>query len=361
MMKQASDLEPGAPRARRQRQATGVLYALLTLLALWVVHDFLPAIAWAAVVAIALWPALERLESWGPLRGRNRLVSALLTLLVGVVFVVPLSLAVAQAAGEAHTVFDQVHQIEQQGIATPPWMERVPGVGHSLSAWWQANLANPGGAATLAQRLPRATLLEYGKAAGARIAHGALTFGFMLLVLFFVFAAGSRLRDQLLGATRRAFGSDGASLAVRMANSVRGTVSGLVLVGCGEGALLGVGYAIAGVPHAALLGGLTAVAAMLPFCAPVLFSLAALYLLAQGATAAAICVFATGVVVVGVAEHFVRPVLIGGSARLPFLLVLFGILGGAETLGLLGLFIGPALMTILMVLWQEWARGELPA
>ncbi len=54
------------------------------------------------------------------------------------------------------------------------------------------------------------------------------------------------------------------------------------------------------------------------------------------------------------AEHFVRPVLIGNSARLPFLLVLFGILGGAETFGLLGLFVGPALMTVLTVLWAEW-------
>ena len=63
-----------------------------------------------------------------------------------------------------------------------------------------------------------------------------------------------------------------------------------------------------------------------------------------------------GFVVVFVAEHAVRPVLIGGAARLPFLLVLFGILGGAETFGLVGLFIGPALMTILVVLWKEWVH-----
>ena len=63
-----------------------------------------------------------------------------------------------------------------------------------------------------------------------------------------------------------------------------------------------------------------------------------------------------GFVVVFIAEHFVRPVIIGNSTRLPFLLVLFGILGGAETFGLLGLFIGPALMTVLMVLWKDWVR-----
>jgi predicted PurR-regulated permease PerM len=95
---------------------------------------------------------------------------------------------------------------------------------------------------------------------------------------------------------------------------------------------------------------------MLPFCAPIVFLGSALWLLAQGAMGAAIGVAAFGLVVVFIAEHFVRPVLIGGSARLPFLLVLFGILGGAETFGLIGLFIGPALMTILVVLWTDWVR-----
>ncbi|WP_143188560.1 AI-2E family transporter, partial [Burkholderia ubonensis] len=158
----------------------------------------------------------------------------------------------------------------------------------------------------------------------------------------------------LLQGVQRAFGGNGAQLIERMAAAVHGTVTGLVVVGLGEGALLGIAYVLAGVPHAALLGLVTAVAAMLPFCAPIVFCGAALWLFVQGATAWAVAVAATGFVVVFVAEHFVRPVLIGSSARLPFLLVLFGILGGAETFGLLGLFIGPALMTVLTMLWAEW-------
>lgn len=76
----------------------------------------------------------------------------------------------------------------------------------------------------------------------------------------------------------------------------------------------------------------------------------------QGATVGAISVLIFGFVVVLIAEHLVRPLLIGSSTRLPFLLVLFGILGGAQTFGLLGLFIGPALMTVLVVLWRDWVR-----
>jgi predicted PurR-regulated permease PerM len=123
--------------------------------------------------------------------------------------------------------------------------------------------------------------------------------------------------------------------------------------------LLGIVYAIAGVPQATVLGLLTAVAAMVPFAGSVMFSIAALLLLAQGSIVWAIVVFAVGVVVMFVADHFIRPALIGGATRLPFLWVLLGILGGVEAWGLIGLFIGPAIMAALILLWREWA-GEGP-
>ena len=139
---------------------------------------------------------------------------------------------------------------------------------------------------------------------------------------------------------------------------MRGTVDGLVLVGLGEGALLGVVYVLAGVPHPVLLGALTAVAAMIPFGAALAFGLAALLLLAGGSTVAAVAVFGSGLAVTFIADHAVRPVLIGGATRLPFLWVLLGILGGVETWGLLGLFLGPAIMAALILLWREWADAS---
>ena len=72
----------------------------------------------------------------------------------------------------------------------------------------------------------------------------------------------------------------------------------------------------------------------------------------------AIIIGVLGFVVTFVADHFIRPTLIGSATRLPFLWVLLGILGGVETWGLLGLFLGPAIMAALMLLWREWAgRG----
>ena len=123
---------------------------------------------------------------------------------------------------------------------------------------------------------------------------------------------------------------------------------------------MGIAYAIAGVPHPTLLGGLTAVAAMVPFVVTFVFIGVGLILLAQGSVVPAVVIVVLGTVVVLVADHLIRPALIGGATRLPFLWVLFGILGGVETWGIVGLFIGPALMAALILLWREFIEGPRP-
>jgi len=91
-----------------------------------------------------------------------------------------------------------------------------------------------------------------------------------------------------------------------------------------------------------------------------MFSIAAAMLIYQGAMVSAIVIFLLGLGVVAVADHVVRPIIIGNATRLPFLWVLLGILGGVETWGLLGLFLGPAIMTVLMDLWREGTQSGIP-
>jgi predicted PurR-regulated permease PerM len=147
-----------------------------------------------------------------------------------------------------------------------------------------------------------------------------------------------------------------------MAIAVRAAVNGLVLVGLGEGALLAVAYALAGVPHPVLLGALTAILSMLPLGAPLVFGLGAVFLFAQSQAVTAVSLLVFGFLVVFLADHVVRPYFIGSGVRLPFLWVLLGILGGLQAFGLLGLFLGPAVMAALVEMWREWAGAdETPA
>ncbi|WP_244816954.1 AI-2E family transporter [Caballeronia sp. Lep1P3] len=347
-----------ADRTRKmQRAASAVLYTVLVLVALYTARTFIPAVVWAVVIAIALWPAFGWLERRPVFRQRNTLLAVVLTLAIGLLFVVPFAIVAAQTADEAHDMMQWLHDVLRNGIPMPALIGRLPTGSQQVAHWWQANLATPLESSPAVKSLHSATFVAMTRHFGGRVVHGFVIFGFMLMTLFFIFQAGAKLGRQLVAGSRRAFGADGAALIQRMADSVRSTVVGLVVVGLGEGALLGIAYGVTGVPHATLLGMLTAVAAMLPFCAPIVFLGSALWLVAQGSMIAAAGVAIFGLIVVFISEHFVRPVLIGGSTRLPFLLVLFGILGGAETFGLLGLFIGPALMTILVVLWTDWMRA----
>ena len=343
-------------RQKMQQAASAVLTIGLVLLALWIIRAFLPAVGWACVIAIALWPVLHKIENHSWFTGRTTLVAAILTLAIALLVVLPVAIGIGQASHEAHDLMVWFKDVQENGIALPDFVQHLPFGSQQVSAWWQANLTQPLRESPAMKGLHGGAVVTFGRHFGARAAHVLVVFGFMLITLFVIFQAGPRLSGALLKGAQRAFGSNGAQLLERMANAVRGTVAGLVVVGIGEGALLGLFYGVAGVPHATLLGFVTAVAAMLPFCAPIVFCGAALWLLVQGMMAWAVGLLVFGFVVVFVAEHFVRPVIIGNSTRLPFLLVLFGILGGAETFGLIGLFIGPALMTVLMVLWTEWVQ-----
>jgi predicted PurR-regulated permease PerM len=141
--------------------------------------------------------------------------------------------------------------------------------------------------------------------------------------------------------------------STKVPTAIRATVNGLVLVGLAEGLLLGIAYEFANLPSAVLWAAATGVMAIIPFGAPLAFGAVAAVLLYAGNVTGAVAILAWGAVVLFVADHFVRPSIIGSATKLPFIAVLLGILGGVETLGLIGLFVGPVVMTLFVTLWHE--------
>ena len=357
----AGERSAGAPApdggTRAQHAAVGALAAALLALGLYTLENFLSALVWAAIFAIALWPLYRRAVARFGAGRHNLLWPAAFTLAVALVFIVPLGLVGAQLARELHAASEWARGAERDGIPEPEILRRLPAGGAQVDAWWADNLADPGAARELLRRTTSGRVGDWGRVVGRQVARRLTLFAFTLVTLFFLFRDGDGLVRQLRRAGARAFGPHGERVGRQIVASVHGTVNGLVLVGLGEGVLMGVVYAIAGVPHPTVFGALTAVAAMIPLAAPVVFAVAALLLAAQGSVGWAAGVFAAGMVVTFAADHFVRPVLIGGATRLPFVWVLLGILGGVEVWGLIGLFVGPAIMAALILMWREWA-GE---
>ena len=363
MTKREDEAKPGTwisetPAAMSKAQVAAGLIAtgLLVLAGLHTIHGFIPALAWAVVIAIGIWPTFRRLARRWPGHGRE-LLPALVILAVLLVFVVPLTLVAIPAAQDAHGAADWVRQVRAQGMAPPPFLQDLP-FGGKLTELWRANIGAPGALSDLTSHAMQGGLMHFGRRVGAEALHRVVLLGFMLLALFFLLRDADTVVDQLRVGSRRAFGPAGEDVARQMILSVQGTINGLVLVGLGEGVILGVVYWIAGVPHPTLFALFTAILAMIPFGTTIALAVAALALLIVNKVVAAVVVVVIGFVITFIADHFIRPVLIGGATKLPFIWVLFGILGGVESWGLVGLFVGPAILAALILLWREWVGSK---
>ena len=102
------------------------------------------------------------------------------------------------------------------------------------------------------------------------------------------------------------------------------------------------------------LAALTTVCGLIPFAAPTVWIGVCVWLLVKGSTASALGLLIWGALVLGWTDHIVRPFLISREAEIPFLLVLFGVLGGLASFGLVGLFVGPVILAVLLAIWREW-------
>jgi predicted PurR-regulated permease PerM len=350
---------PAVPPASSQSLARIALASAVVAIGLWILRDFLAALVWATVLAIAFWPIYRRLREPVPKPIDRVVAPALATTLIGIIFITPIVLLGIAVARESHLVVQFMHDARHHGIPAPGWIDQLPLVGPTIGEWWRGNLGDPAAAEELIGRVNLRTLTESVREYGAEVVHRLALLLFTLLTLFFLFRDGDKMVEQLRSLGDRLIGLRGERIAGHMIAAVHGTVNGLVLVGLAEGLLLGIVYFAVGLPYPAMVGAITAVAAVIPFAAPVVYALAGLYLFTAGDTTGGIIVIIIGSVIVFIADHFVRPVLIGGAARLPFLWVLLGILGGLETFGFLGLFLGPAMMAALIALWREWT--EIPA
>ncbi len=352
---QAPEVEGGT---RLQRNARLALVAALVALGLWTLHGFLAALVWAAVLAVAIGPLYARAARRWPPGKHNILLPLLFTTVVAVIFLLPFVVLGIQAAREAHDVMQFMHSAMESGIPEPAWVAGLPFGAAQISEWWKTNLTNASDVSGLVNHATHGAGLSTTREIGAAFTHRIVIFFFTILTLFFVLRSGETLAREMLIVSHKLFGPRGEAVARQMVSSIHGTVDGLVLVGLVEGVLLGIVYAVAGVPHPTLLGALSAIAAMIPFLLVGLLAIIGGVMISQGAVWTAVVVVSIGYVMVFVSDHFVRPVIIGGATRLPFIWVLLGIFGGVETWGLVGLFVGPAVMAALMLLWREFVENE---
>ncbi|WP_419809214.1 AI-2E family transporter [Sphingomonas sp.] len=344
--------------ASAQVRARIALAAAIALGALWIGAAFVPSVIWAGVVTVAVEPLRRRILARWP--GRRTLAASLITLAVVLIVVVPAVIALSRAMIEAQGVALWLAHARADGVPVPAWVATLPIGSAEIVAWWNTHLLTAAAASEQFGRIDMDTLLKQSQLLTHNVIRRVVVFAFTIVVLFFLIRDRETVAHQLERGARRAFGEAGPRLGRQIAASVRGTVDGLVLLGLAQGIIMAVIYASAGVPHPILMGLLSGLASVVPFGLIAVLLIAVLLLIIKGSVTAAIVVGILGFAINFVIDHFLRPGLIGGATRLPFVWVLIGIVGGVETIGLLGLFVGPAVMAALVLIWREWiADGDI--
>lgn len=192
--------------------------------------------------------------------------------------------------------------------------------------------------------------------AGSLAFHLALTLLFMLITLFVLYRDGDKFVAQVDHIGRRILPDRWSRLSRVVPATISSTVTGMTLIAIGEGVILGTAYWLAGVPSPVTFGVITGFMALIPGGAPLCFTLVSAYLVASGSPVQGAALFIWGTCELFVVDKTIRPVLVGGPVKLPFLPTFFGLVGGVKTMGIVGLFVGPVLMALLVSIWREWQR-----
>ncbi|MFE3836311.1 AI-2E family transporter [Pseudogemmobacter sonorensis] len=364
-------LGPAASGVRKARRPlltdlSAARWLLLAILAasVYFFHGFLVPVLAAGVIALASWPLRERAIRG---LGLGRTTAATLLLLTLVCFlVIPIILALLYAFRELRSWISWGIMVNTTGTPTPQWMTDLPQIGPWLDEQWLSHIGRPGAISEYVQIVSGENIGAIYRAAlatGTTVFHLALSLVFMLITLFVLYRDGDRLTAQLDRVGSRILPERWDRLSRIVPTTISATVTGMTLIAIGEGVVLGVAYWLAGVPSPVTFAVITGFMALIPGGAPLSFTLISIYLVASGSPFEGVALFVWGTVELFIVDKTIRPVLVGGPVRLPFLPTFFGLIGGVKTMGIVGLFVGPVLMAILVSIWREWQRelAEIPA
>lgn len=338
-----------SPLARRV--ATFTFLLLVFGLTFWVLSPFFASLAWAGVLAYATWPLHHRLRKH--LSGRDNLAALLMTLAVAATLLLPLLWVMLTVAEDVAAASATIRRLATNGLpALPAGIESWPG-GEWLAAQYRRMQADPAWLRTQIHGLGLTDTSRMRMVAGG-VGRNVAKFGITVFALFFLYRHGDSILAQFSRVATRWLGEAARGYIQAVGVTVRAVVFGIVLTALAQGVIAGSGYWVAGVPAPALWGVITALVSLIPFVGPIVWVGLSLSLLVTGQTHAAIGLFLWGALVVSWIDNLIRPLVISGPTRIPFLLVFLGVLGGLNAFGLIGLFLGPVLLAVSVAIWREW-------
>ena len=343
---------PGAARASFERRSFVLLLVVVSLAFGWVLLPLYGAVFWGVILAILFAPLQRRLVQ--RLGGRQTL-AALLTLLVSIVIVLPLLGAIVMALmREGASTYASIQSGElnfgrmfrQMVDALPAWAQALLdrfGIGDTGELQRQLSALATQAAHMIATRAV---------GIGQNTLHVVVSFFVAMYLAFFLLRDGPVLARRVRAAIP--LDEDHKSrLLAKFATVIRATVKGNIVVAATQGALGGLAFWVLDLRGALLWGVLMAFLSLLPAVgAGLVWAPAAVYLLVTGSAAQGLGLIAYGVLVIGLVDNVLRPILVGKDTRMPDYVVLISTLGGMSLFGLNGFVIGPLIAAMFIASWD---------
>jgi predicted PurR-regulated permease PerM len=320
----------------------------------FVLLPFLTAMLWAFILCCATWPVFLRARRLTG--GRASLASLLMTLGISAVLLAPFVVVGLSLADNAQELLEESRRVIADGPPGPPaWVAQIPVVGPRMDAYWTA-LAND--RVRLLEELKNYIdpIRKFAIASGQVLVQGILQLTLSIFIAFFVYQNGEAMTRRLMSIVVRIFGEKGRHLTGLAAGTTRGVVYGILGTALLQGILAAIGLLIAGVPAAPLLGLATFFLSPVPIGPPLVWLPAAFWLFSHGQTGWAIFLLVWGAAVVSSVDNVIKPLIISRGSNMPFVLVLFGVLGGVVAFGFIGVFLGPTLLAIGYALLIDWSK-----
>jgi len=330
-----------------------LLLLLIVSVALgWILLPFYGTIMWGAIIALLFAPLNRRLLPW--LGGRRRSAALLTLLIVLIIVILPLILVTAALAREAALVYQRLESGEMQVgqyfhdvfDALPPWINAL------LDRFGLAEFD------TLRRRLAAALSQASQLIAAQALAIGQNTFEFIVGLFITMYLAFFLILDgeTVARAVRRAIPLAHAQqqdLVSKFTTVIRATVKGNLLVAAIQGALGGLAFWFLDVNGALLWAVLMAFLSLVPAVGAGLVWLPlALYFLVTGALWQGIALGVWGVLVIGLVDNLLRPILVGKDTRMPDYVVMITTLGGMSVFGINGFVLGPVIAAMFIAVWE---------
>jgi predicted PurR-regulated permease PerM len=316
-----------------------------------VIQPFVSALLVAGVLAIATWPAYERLR--GNLRGNSTVSASVMLLLILVTGIVPIALLAEAVGDHVPALFSTLRDWRAEDLRVPEQVRRLPIIGENAYQWLTSLVADRTQSAALLQR----ALEPAGKLSLAFVrllGDGLLQMLLVTFIAFFYYRDGERIAQLTHRVSRRLSGEMSNEVLSIVVGTTRSVFISIVGTAAAQAVVAYIGFLIAGVPGAFLLSVGTFVLSVVPMGPVVLWGGAAIWLYMQGEPGWAIFMVVWGAAVISSIDNFLKPLLIARGSTLSLALIFLGVLGGVLAFGFIGVILGPVLLALGVSLGRAW-------